>query len=110
MSLSSSTSERSNPDHGAGQRVDDRRVNATHLRQQLLNSLADSHQPVTTAALLDRLHADGEPTCLSIEAVYRNLVVLHSRGQVRRIRHGGRNVSWVLAGPAHRSHGAGGAA
>ena len=88
----------------------DRSVGAKHLRQQLLNSLADCRKPVTTAALRDRLHADGEPACLTIEAVYRNLALLHNRGQVLRIRTGGRHVSWVLASEARRSRGAGGAA
>jgi Fe2+ or Zn2+ uptake regulation protein len=109
MSLPSSSSEhQDNP--GTSPKLvhtGDRRVGATHLRQQLLNSLADRRKPVTTAALLDLLRADGEPACLTIEAVYRNLVVLHGRGQVRRIRPGGRHVSWVLA---RRSRGAGGAA
>lgn len=94
----------------AGQRNSDRRVGAKHLRQQLLNALAGCREPVTTAALRDRLHTDGKPPCLTIEAVYRNLALLHSRGQVRRIRSGGRHVSWLLAGQAGRSRGAGGAA
>ena len=97
-------------DQRAGQHDGDGRVGAKHLRQQLLNSLADCRKPVTTAALLDRLHTDGEPDCLTIEAVYRNLVLLHNHGQVRRIRTGGRHVSWVLASRAGRSRGAGGAA
>jgi Fe2+ or Zn2+ uptake regulation protein len=112
MSLPSSSSEhQDNPGTSPKLvRTGDRRVGATHLRQQLLNSLADCRKPVTTAALLDRLRVDGEPACLTIEAVYRNLVVLHGRGQVRRIRPGGRHVSWVLASQARRSRGAGGAA
>jgi Fe2+ or Zn2+ uptake regulation protein len=110
MSLAISSSEHQGPDHGAGQRTGGRRAGATHLRQKLLDSLADCRKPVTTAALLDRLHADGEPACLAIEAVYRNLALLHNRGKVRRIRRGGRHVSWVLAGQARRSRGTGGAA
>jgi len=97
-------------DERARRRNGDRSGAAKRLRQQLLNSLADCRAPVTTAALRDRLHADGEPACLTIEAVYRNLALLHNRGQVRRIRRGGRHVSWVLATEARRSRGAGGAA
>ena len=97
-------------DQCAVQRNGDRSVGAKRLRQQLLNSLADCREPVTTAALRDRLHVDGEPACLTIEAVYRNLALLHNRGQVRRIRPGGRHVSWVLASAVRRSRGAGGAA
>ena len=97
-------------DQCARRRNGDRSMGAKHLRQQLLNSLADCGEPVTTAALRDRLHAGGEPAYLAIEAVYRNLALLHNRGQVRRIRTGGRHVSWVLASQARRSRGAGGAA
>lgn len=87
-----------------------RRVGAEQLRQQLLNSLAGYRGPVTTAALRDRLHADRDPASLTIEAVYRNLTLLHRRGQVRQIRTGGRHVSWTLASGSRRSRGAGDAA
>lgn len=97
-------------DQRAPRRNGDRSVGAKHLRQQLLNSLADCREPVTTAALRDRLDTDGESACLTIETVYRNLALLCNRGQVRRIHTGGRDVSWVLVGRAGRSRGAGGAA
>jgi len=83
---------------------------AEHIRHQLLNALADCRTPVTTAELLERLHDRGEPASLTIEAVYRNLVLLQNHKQVRRVRTGGRHVSWKLTTRAQRARDAGGAA
>ncbi|EHB48737.1 hypothetical protein MycrhDRAFT_5578 [Mycolicibacterium rhodesiae JS60] len=65
------------------------RVDPELLREQLLDILATADEPMTTAQLRHRL--DGATVN---ELVYRNLIVLESRGRLRRLRPGGRHVAW----------------
>lgn len=69
------------------------------VRKHLLDALARTDGHATTAALRQLLL--GWAPSLVNEIVYRNLVVLEHRGQIRRVRlPGRRHVAWTITTPA----------
>ncbi|WP_099020866.1 Fur family transcriptional regulator [Mycolicibacterium palauense] len=70
------------------------------VRKHLLNVLSEAGGDLTTAELRQLL-ARWAPGLVN-ETVYRNLLVLEHRGEVRRLRRPGRrHVAWALVTPAH---------
>lgn len=69
------------------------------VRKHLLDALARTDGRATTAELRHLLL--GWAPSLVNEIVYRNLVVLEHRGQIRRVRlPGRRHVAWTSTTPA----------
>ena len=70
------------------------------LHALLLQLLANSAEPLSTAELRDLAQAHAQPAPaagpLVIETVYLALRTLHRRGQVTHQRSGGRHVRWSL--------------
>lgn len=68
------------------------------LRRRLVAVLRAARNPLTTAELRDRAN-----THLAVpahhECVYRNLLVLERRRQIRRQELTGRNVAWQILAP-----------
>lgn len=81
-----------------------RRRQAEHLRAQLLAVLAAAPAPLTTAELREQLSTDlGHP--IVIEKIYRALVILADRDEIRRVPTRGRNTQWACA-PVDQRHSA----
>ncbi|BBN50793.1 Fur family transcriptional regulator [Mycobacterium avium] len=65
------------------------------VRKHLLDALARTNGHATTAELRQLL-LDWAPSLVN-EIIYRNLVVLEHRGQIRRLRlPGRRHVAWTI--------------
>ncbi len=70
----------------------------TDLRGTLLRILLDSADPLSTAELRVAAHQTlgDDQVPVVHEPVYRELLALHRRGQVRRHQPAGRHVLWSL--------------
>ncbi|MGJ6127349.1 Fur family transcriptional regulator [Mycolicibacterium sp. Y3] len=72
------------------------RLESELVRKHLLDELTRAGVELTTAELRQRL-SQWAPALVN-EIVYRNLVVLEHRGEVRRVRlPGRRHVAWAIA-------------
>ncbi len=79
-----------------------RRRQADHLRAQLLAALATAPAPMTTAELREQLSAQlGRP--IVIEKIYRALVILADRDEIRRVPTRGRNTQWACTAADQRN-------
>ena len=80
-----------------------RRRQADHLRAQLLAALATAPAPMTTAELREQLSAQlGRP--IVIEKIYRALVILADRDEIRRVpTRGRRNTQWACTAADQRN-------
>lgn len=71
------------------------RLDSELVRKHVLDTLAAAEGELTTAAIRQLL-LSWAPRLVN-EIVYRNLVILEQRGQVRRLRlPGRRHVAWTL--------------
>lgn len=71
------------------------RLDSDLVRKHILDTLAAAESELTTAAIRQLL-LSWAPRLIN-EIVYRNLVILEQRGQVRRLRlPGRRHVAWAL--------------
>ncbi|MFN6548149.1 Fur family transcriptional regulator [Mycolicibacterium nivoides] len=83
------------------------RLDPELVRKHLLDMLERVGGDLTTAELRQLLLA-GTPGLVN-ETVYRNLVILERRGQVRRVRRPGRrHVAWAINTPISQPNDKGG--
>jgi Fe2+ or Zn2+ uptake regulation protein len=71
------------------------RLGAEIVRQRLVATLSEVPAPMTTADLRRCLTRDFHQELVH-EQIYRNLEVLHRRGDVARLKTAGRHTLWMI--------------